>query len=154
MKDLEKDIIKSKAINTLRKIPLFHGLQGDEYREVLSICHVSRFEEGEIVFEEGDASFQMYVILSGTVTVRGKSNHSVTLQPGEILGEIGLVCNVKRTASVVANEDVILLEIHKEDFDLMQGRFPHISAVVMRSIATTLAQRLLKATGHDAEFLL
>lgn len=153
VKDLERDDIKSKAINTLKKIPLFHGLQGEEYGEVLAVCRVCRFERGELVFEEGDPSFQMYVILSGSVSVRGKNNHSVALHPGEILGEIGLVCNVKRTASVVANEDVVLLEINKEDFDLMQGRFPHISAVVMRSIATTLAQRLLKATGRDAELL-
>jgi CRP/FNR family cyclic AMP-dependent transcriptional regulator len=154
MKDLEKDIIKSKAINTLKKIPLFHGLQVEEYPEVLAICHVCRFEKGDVVFEEGDASYQMYVILSGAVTVRSKDNYAVTLQPGEILGEIGLVCNVKRTATVAAADDVILLEINKDDFDLMQGRFPHISAVVMRNIATTLAQRLLKATGHDAGLLL
>ncbi len=153
MKDLEKDVIKSKAINTLKKIPLFHGLQGDEYREVLAVCRVCRFVKDEVVFEQGDPSYQMYVILSGSVMVRGKNDRAVMLQPGEILGEIGLVCNVKRTASVIADEDVILLEINKDDFDLMQGRFPHISAVVMRSIATTLAQRLLKATGHDAELL-
>lgn len=151
---MEKDIVKSKAINTLKKIPLFHGLQDEEYRELLSICRLSRFDKGEVVFEQGDASYHMYVLLSGVVMVKGKNKTTFTLQPGEILGEIGLVCNVKRTASAVAAEEAVLLEIDKDDFDLMLGRFPRISAVVMKNIANTLAQRLLKATGHNADFIL
>lgn len=151
---MEKDIIKSKAINTLRKIPLFHGLQEDEYRELLGVCRLSRYDKGEVIFEQGEASYHMYVLLSGSVMIKGKNNNTFSLQPGEVLGEIGLVCNVKRTASAVATDDVILLEIDKEDVDLMQGKNPHISAVVMKNIANTLAQRLLKATGYSADFIL
>jgi len=151
---MEKDIIKSKAINTLRKIPLFHGLQEGEYGQLLGMCRLSRYDKDEVIFERGEASFHMYVLLSGTVLVKGKNNATFTLRPGEVLGEIGLVCNVKRTAAAVAADDVILLEIDKDDIDLMQGKNPHISAVVMKNIASTLAQRLLKATGHSADFIL
>lgn len=154
MTDVEKDVIKSRAINTLKKIPLFTGLLGDEYREVLAICRVCRFAPDEVIFEAGDASFQMYVLLAGCVAIRGRSGNVLTLMPGEILGEIGLVCNVKRTAAATAMEEVTLLEVSKDDFDLLQGRFPRMSAVIMKNIATTLAQRLLKATGQETEFIL
>lgn len=151
---MEKDIIKSKAINTLRKIPLFHGLQEDEYAQLLGVCRLTRYDRGEVIFEQGEASYHMYVLLSGSVMIKGRNNATFTLMPGEVLGEIGLICNVKRTASAVSTDDVILLEIDKEDLDLMQGKNPHISAVVMKNIAHTLAERLLKATGHSANFIL
>lgn len=150
--DLEKDIIQSRAINTLKKIPLFHGLYGDEYKSVLTLCRLSSFHKNDVVFERGDSSYTMYVVLSGEVTV--KSNSEFVLAPGEILGEIGLVCHVTRTATAVVTEDAVLLEMTKHDFDLMQGKFPRVSAVIMRNIATTLAQRLLKATGQRNDMLL
>jgi len=139
---------RARAINTLKKIPVFSGLQEDEYEEFLSICKVSAIKQGEAIFHENDASEGMYILLSGEVEMHTKSSGCVyVMKPGDLFGEIGVISQKRRTASAIAGENSTLLDLRKEKFDFLLGRDPVLSSKVMRNVAKVLAERLLEASG-------
>lgn len=141
---------KAKAINTLKKIAVFGGLDDGEYQELLSVCKVSYFNKGETIFHENDASMDMYVLLSGEVEMHTRNSGCVySMKPGDLFGEIGVISQKRRTASAVVGHESesALLHISKDRFDFLLGKSPVISAKIMRNVAKVLADRLLEASG-------
>ncbi len=74
-----------------------------------------------------------------------KAGTITTLKPGELVGEIALVCRVNRTATAVATQASALLKLSRAELDLLLGRAPRASYVIMRNIAETLGARLMGA---------
>jgi len=72
--------------------------------------------EGTAVVREGDPSDRFYVIVAGRVEVTQGGRHLRVEGPGEFFGEIGLLRDVPRTATVTALEDVETLSLTREDF--------------------------------------
>ena len=144
---LGNQIIVNKAVNTLQKLPTFAGLQAAEYQAILTVCEAVRFRRDEVVFEENATSLAMYIVLSGEIEIRtAKQGRIVTMHPGELFGEIGLITQAKRTASAVVTADATLLKISKDRFDLLLGRHPAVTAKILRNIASVLAERLTKVS--------
>jgi len=143
------DISQNKAINTLRKIPVFAGLQNDEYHQLLSICAVNRYQTNDVIFEEKDPSSALYVLLSGQVEMQTDSGGCMfIMKPGDLFGEIGVICQVQRTASAVVGEDSVLLELAKDKFDFLLGKNPLVMAKILRNVVKVLAERLVGNSQH------
>jgi len=141
---LPRTITRGRVVAILRKIPVFEGLTDDEYGVLIDVCHVNQYAEGEEIFREGDSGYDVYVLLAGSVDIAtDKAGTIHSLQPGEIVGEIALVSYVKRTATAIVVEDAALLRLTRDELDLLLGRAPRVSYVIMRNIAQTLAQRLM-----------
>jgi len=140
---------QNKAINTLRKIPVFAGLQSDEYQQLLSICTVEHHRSGDVIFQEKDPSTAMYVLLSGEVEMQtGAGGCMFVMKPGDLFGEIGVINQSQRSASAVVSEDVALLELSKDKFDFLLGKNPLVMAKILRNVAKVLAQRLVGNSNH------
>jgi len=71
---------------------------------------------GDVVIREGDSGDRFYVIESGTVEVTKKGRHVATLGPGDFVGEIALLRNVQRVATVTATSDAILQALDRATF--------------------------------------
>ena len=141
----EKVIARAKAVQILKKIPVFNGLLEDEYFKVLGMCTSAAARAGEVLFEQGDAGKSMYILLSGEMKVDVKGVGTVhTMSNGEIVGEISLVKNIKRTASVIANTDCVLLQLYSEIFHEVVKKQPRVGYLIMRNIARILADRLVQ----------
>ena len=139
-----EDISQNRAINTLRKIPVFAGLQNDEYHLLLSICAVNRYRTGDVIFRVKDTSNAMYVLLSGQVEMQTENGKCMfIMKPGDLFGEIGVICQVQRTASAVVSEDSVLLELARDKFDFLLGKNPLVMAKILRNVAKVLAERLV-----------
>ena len=142
------EVTKGRAVNTLRKIPVFSGMLDDEYQELLSVCKVSHFKQGDVIFQENDASMDMYVLLSGEVEMHTRSSGCIyVMKPGDLFGEMGVISQKRRTASAVVGEPAALLHISKDRFDFLLGKSPVISAKIMRNVAKVLSDRLLENNG-------
>ena len=135
----------------LSKIPLLYGLQSSELNIVLSICKPESFSAGEIIFNEGDPSHSMYILLSGNVEIQSiKKGVIVTLNSCDIFGEIGLITQRTRSATVNALTSCNLLRIDHVEFNLLAGKHPRVSSVLMKNISTNLANHVVRM-NNDAE---
>ena len=97
---------------------------------------------GETILTEGDVSDGWYVLLSGKVGVF-KRDLSVTeiSKPGTVIGELGFLLNIPRTATLIAQESTLLLHV-KVSLDQLMAEHPELA----KKMLLMLAERLVKTT--------
>jgi CRP/FNR family cyclic AMP-dependent transcriptional regulator len=114
-----------------------------------------RFEDGEIIFGEGDEGIDLYVIQAGHVQISrsGSGEHRVVAQlgPGEFFGEMSVVLGESRTARAVAVGTAQLLQLDGETLEAMCIERPEIAIRMIQRLAIRLisAERRLAALGLD-----
>lgn len=94
------------AIEALQRVPLFADLNGRELKQIARLFKERRFSEGDTVVKEGSGGAAFFLIDSGeaNVSVRGKQRG--TLKRGDYFGEIALIDEGARTATIVADTDL------------------------------------------------
>jgi len=134
---------RAKAVKILKKMPVLSGLQDREYQTVLAMCSSMVVRKGETIFNQGDDGSSMYILLSGEIDIRVNGIGSVhVMKAGEILGEIGLVKSIARTAGAVTKQDCVLLQLYAEILHEVVKKQPRIGYIIMRNVARILADRL------------
>ncbi|MDY6875157.1 MAG: cyclic nucleotide-binding domain-containing protein [Chloroflexota bacterium] len=142
-------------IKLLQRSELFSGLAPEQIEHIAALGQESAYNAGDIVVREGDPSDEMYVVRSGMVEVlisRGKIHDVpgppqltsiVHLGQGQIFGEMALVDQGSRSATVRCAEDgTILHVIPRQAFWTLCDADHHIGYVVMRNIAFDLSFKL------------
>ncbi|WP_455372423.1 cyclic nucleotide-binding domain-containing protein [Limibacillus halophilus] len=136
-----------QEVDALRKVPLFSNIEPARLKLMAFASERLVFKEGERLFEQGDPGDAAYIILEGSADVLVKSDgHEIrvaTLKNNEIVGEIAILCDVPRTASVAAAEKLVTLKLTKDLFLRMAREFPDMALEIMR----VLAHRLEQSTG-------
>lgn len=141
----------SKLIDHLRRAEIFLGLVDSELMKVAALCSGLKVGAGRAIFKEGDSGNQLYVILDGCVRVmintRGPdgafSPSTINrLYPGQCFGEMILLNNAARSATVEAVDPTTLIVMHEQDFRQLCEADPRIGYVVIRNLAQDLAFKL------------
>ncbi|MEC7584114.1 MAG: cyclic nucleotide-binding domain-containing protein [Planctomycetota bacterium] len=123
----------------LKSVDIFEQIDGEHVSHIAEIAEERHVPAGEYAFREGDPGQSMFVILSGSVNMMRQGKLLKELEPGDYVGQLALLANAPRVVSALAVTDIVLLEIHDEDFyELMAGRFE-----VLQSIVRHLSRRLL-----------
>ena len=99
---------------------------------------VRGFKAGDVIFQQGDAAEELYVVQSGTVEIRLGNRVLDSLSELSIFGEMALIDRSPRSATAVAATDVSLVPVGEKQFLFLVSRTPHFALNVMR----VLAQRL------------
>jgi CRP-like cAMP-binding protein len=100
------------------------------------------FPAGSTIFSEGDApDGTMYVVVAGEVDIYVRGAHIDTVGTGSCLGEVGLVDNRPRTATVVARSDVRLEPIDQRRFQFLVHQTPYFALEIMQIMAERLRQQ-------------
>ncbi len=133
-------------VDALRKVPLFRGIEAGKLRLLAFISDRTQFPSGEHLFEQGDQGDSAYIVLDGSADVLVATEHGdrvvATIGAHDIVGEIAILCDVPRTATLVAQTDLDTLMVSKENFLKLLEEFPEMALEVMR----VLAQRLERTT--------
>lgn len=111
-----------------------------ELEKLISMGTIKRFDEGETIFREGDVISEMFIILSGRVGVfsrsdTGRPERLAVLQQGDFLGDVAVTDDLPVSVSGVAETQVIVLSITKEDFPFLIKEMPDIALSVIKSLA-------------------
>jgi CRP-like cAMP-binding protein len=93
---------------------------------------------GETLFREGDAADFMYVLVRGRASIKVRDHRVEEAQPGALIGELALIDQGLRSATVEAIVDCQLVSIDQRAFDTLIARTPHFARYVMQ----VMAQRL------------
>ncbi len=144
----------------LKRILILQDLNEEEIRQLLGITRPLRYAKGAVILKEGEPGESMYIIEEGMVEVskalvmkwgrqdyqdRDKILTKLSAEDHAIFGEVALFEQNRRTASVVALTDSVLLEIAKADFLRLAEENPRIGYKITRNIAQLLCSRLRKA---------
>ena len=107
----------------LRQLPLFAGLSDERLNWLLERATLEDMSRGQAVIDEGSAPDALYVIVEGAVDILkravGQEVHLAVRGRGEMLGELSLIGNEPRSATVRAREDGRLLKISRELFEAL-----------------------------------
>lgn len=99
---------------------------------------VKEFKAGEVIFREGDAATEFYVVQSGKVDIRLGNRLLGTVGDRDIFGEMALIDAAPRSATAVAATDVRLVAVGEKQFLFMVSQTPHFALNVMRTLARRL----------------
>lgn len=91
-------------------LPLFHPLSQPQFRELITESTLQVFQNGEIVFNKNDYTDSFWSIVSGSVNIEITPSKSVKVDQGNFFGEMGLISGRRRSATVRASGEVLLLE--------------------------------------------
>ena len=131
-----------EEVELLRNIPLFRKIEPSKLKLLAFTSERLTFQDGHRLFAQGDAGDAAYIIIDGTAEVKintdGGEITVASLGKGDVVGEIAILCDVPRTASVDARTKVVALKITKELFFRLVSEFPQISIEIMRELAARL----------------
>jgi voltage-gated potassium channel len=113
------------------KVPLFSSLDEAAIYDIAALLRVKRFRKKEVIIQEGMKGEYMYFIMEGSVKVF-KKNFSTVLYKDDFFGEIALVKDIPRVATVVANENCKLLELSRYDFQNLIANKPELLKEIER----------------------
>lgn len=125
-------------LDMLRTVPLFRDLGRKELETVGRLADTLDVPEGKVLMREGESGSEMFVVGTGSVSVVRDGREVARLGPGHVVGEIALLSEGPRTATVVAAEPSTLFVLaHREFHTLMED-----SSEVRRCVMDELARRL------------
>jgi potassium-dependent mechanosensitive channel len=128
---------KPRSLKTLlQQVDYFHHLTDLQLRQVIETGYRQKLQPGEVLFREGDPGNAFYIILDGTVEVISEQlNKSLSkLTAGQFLGELSLMLNIPRSATVHALELTHLFAINSEGFKNLLSDYPRIYDAILQEL--------------------
>lgn len=134
---------RNAKIDLLRGVPLFAGCSNKDLGQISALADELYQPEGATVIAEGTKGREFFVLVDGSVEVRRDGRKLNVLGPGSFFGEIALVSDTPRTATVAATTPVRLLVITGQSFRRLIAETPAIQAKVLAALAERVAPTTL-----------
>jgi CRP-like cAMP-binding protein len=133
------------VVRALGKSDLFGALRPDQLRKVAHRGELLQCADGERILTAGDPATAFFLVLSGEVVIEGPSENEVgRLLPADVIGEMGVLLRIPRTANVRADGPTLVLRFDAAVFDAMFERIPGFGLAVSRALARRLEATNLK----------
>ncbi len=140
-----------EEVELLRRIPLFARIEPSKLKLLAFTSERLAYKAGDVLFRQGDPGDSAYIIVEGEAeilvnTADGPLRIAV-VRKNDFVGEIAILCDVPRTATVAAITGLTTLRISKELFFRLTAEFPQMAVEIMR----VLGQRLERTTADLRE---
>jgi CRP-like cAMP-binding protein len=122
----------------LRQVPLFSGLERKELEQIAASMKERTFREGQEITTEGEHGVGFFVIDDGEAAVTVRGEQRTILRRGDYFGEIALIANRPRTATVIAKSPMKLEVIGRREFQTMLHDNPGIATELLGVTADRL----------------
>ena len=146
---------KNEVLEKLKQIPLFMEIRDDpEYmNKLLEISRIKHYSRDDCIIREGDVGDEMIIVLTGGVEIRKKTragdDYTVVRLKAEdnvFFGELALIDDDTRSATVIASEDSSFIVFNKKNFMALGNQHPQIGLPITRAISRRVASSLRKTT--------
>jgi len=132
----------NEEVELLKGVPIFSKVEPAKLKLLAFTSERMNFAAGQELFHQGDQGDAMYVILGGVADVLIDSAAGqiaiAELQKNGFVGEIAILCDVPRTATIKARESLATLKISKDMFYRLVAEFPQMAIEIMRELAHRL----------------
>ena len=133
----------SQETDQLRNIPMFAKLDTSKLKLLAFTSEMVHYADGETIFRQGDSADCAYVIMDGGVDVISETESgplvAITLRQNQSFGEMALLNNVPRVATMKANGDLLVMKITADMFLKLISENSDVSLDVMRQLSSKLA---------------
>jgi CRP-like cAMP-binding protein len=133
---------KDAKVELISKVPLFSNCSKRELQQIASVTDQVDLPEGKVLMRMGDRGREFFVLLDGKAEVVAK-DRTRTLSGGDFFGEIALVSDQPRTATVTTKTPVQALVITDRGFRDLLRKQPQIQLKVLQALADRLAPTVL-----------
>ncbi len=130
-------------VQALKRVPLFEDLSRKELTELAKVSDDLEVEPGKELTKEGETGQEFFVIVEGEIEVTSKGKRVALRGGGEFVGEIALLEDTPRTATVTATTPVRLFVLTRQDFRSLVDENRSVEQKVMRA----LARRVVELSG-------
>jgi len=147
----------NEEVEILKGVPLFSKVEPAKLKLIAFTGERMNYAAGQELFHQGDVGDAMYVILAGSADVLLETPNGqirlAELKKNSFVGDIAILSDVPRTATIKAREPLTTLKISKDMFYRLVAEFPQMAIEMMRELAHRLEdtnQKLRDATATKA----
>ena len=148
--------MQEDIIDCLNNIALFDKLESNELKTISEYMNTVQITKGAILFNEGDKGDYVCFVVDGKLDVIKESDaHDAvvitTLSKGRSIGDMSIIDNFPRSATIKAQTDSKLVTLSRKDFDIILDEYPRIGIKVLKGMTRLLSLYLRKASGQLTE---
>ncbi|HEX5239590.1 MAG TPA: cyclic nucleotide-binding domain-containing protein [Candidatus Limnocylindrales bacterium] len=129
---------RDPKLDLLRSVPLFSELGSGELERVAQLADEVELPAGHVLMRQGEIGSEMYVLVHGAASVDRDGRQLATMSPGSFIGDISLLSEGTRTATVTLTEPSQLLVVGHREFHRLMDSMPSVQAGVLASVAQKL----------------
>jgi len=131
----------------LKKIPIFFSLSNKQIEKILSIIHIRNYKDSEIIFRIEDPGVGLFIVRNGTVDIFNEypdftKKKITSLSSGDFFGEIALLNDSPRSATVISSGNSVLYGLFRPDLLGVIDSDPKLGSKLFFNVAQILAERL------------
>jgi len=126
-------------VDALKKAPLFEGLSRKELEHLAQLADDLEVPAGKVLTRQGDTGREFFVLMDGEVEVVRDGELLATRSSGDFIGEISILEDMPRTATVTAKTPVRLFVLTAQSFRSFVEEAPEVENKVLRTLARRLA---------------
>lgn len=132
--------ISANMLHLLQNFPFFRNIDRNDLKNVVQSFEISRYNKDEIIIRKGARGDNFYIVVSGSVSVLNDAGLAIArLEPGEVFGEMSLLCDESTSATVQAAEPSELMHVANQKFKSLLNRYPTLQHYFTRLLAKRLS---------------
>jgi CRP-like cAMP-binding protein len=132
----------NQKVDLIAHVPLFERLSKRELEQIASVADEIDLADGKELMREGEPGREFFVLLEGTAEVTQDGESVNSLEPGDFFGEIALISDGPRTATVTATSPIRTLVVTRRSFQRLVEEMPEIQRNVLAAAADRLNPKL------------
>jgi diguanylate cyclase (GGDEF)-like protein len=142
----------------LVKSALFAGMSDLEFNAITAFLERLRVKKGGQVFKEGDQGEDMFILLSGALSAfvsrpDGTVRWLFDVKPGDFFGEMSIIANEPRSATITAKEESCVMVLQGIDFYRLIYEYPMIGVKILKAISTVQNQWLAQSSKYLGDLM-
>lgn len=131
---------RSTYIDRLAKVPMFRALPKRDLTLIARHSDSVTVPAGKELTKEGATGYEFFFIASGKATVRRKNRKVAQLKTGDFFGELALLADVPRNATVVADTDMDVYVVDRRQFSALLRDVPELGVKLLKGLAQRLSE--------------
>jgi len=158
-KAISETNLSNAVIDLLIDIPMFDQIKSDDLKILARHMNFMDFEPRETIFSEGDKGDFVCFVTKGSLDVlkkseKGKDVVIASLGRGRSIGEMAVIDDFPRSATVKANTKSTLIILTRKGFDDLNDQHPHIGVKLLKGLAKLLSMNMRKTSSRLADYML